>query len=158
MLDRTILRSVPPMNLLWAIVAVLGATAIATTLGLIWRARTGRVRSTSTDERELADVAAAHGGLGDRATLLQFSTEFCAPCRATARLLDGVTGRRDGIAHVEVDLTDRADLARQLGILQTPTTFVLDPRGRTRARIGGAPRLGELVALLDSLEAPRVAA
>ena len=147
------------MNVLWAIVAVLGATAIATTLGLIWRARTGRVRTAaSTGERELAELAAAHGHLGDRATLLQFSTEFCAPCRATARVLDDVAGRRDGIAHVEVDLTDRADLARRLNILQTPTTFVLDPGGRSRARIGGAPRLGELAALLDSLEASRVAA
>jgi thiol-disulfide isomerase/thioredoxin len=151
------------MNLVPAVVAVLVAVAIAVALGLIWRARTGRARTafSGAGERELAEVAAAHGRLGDRATLLQFSTEFCSPCRVTARVLDDLAARRDGIAHVEVDLTDRIDLARRLNILQTPTTFVLDPDGRSRARIGGAPRLAEVVALLDSLhlhdaEAPRV--
>jgi len=145
------------MTLLWAIVAVLGATAIATTLGLIWRARTGRARTSfgRSEERELAEVAAAYGGLGEHATLLQFSTEFCSPCRATRRVLGDLAGRRDGVVHVEVDLTDRADLARRLNILQTPTTFVLDPSGRSRARIGGAPRPGDVVALLDSLTEDR---
>ena len=141
------------MNLLVGVVAVLGAIAIATALGLIWRARTGRARTAvaGAGERELAQVAAAHGRLGGRATLLQFSTAFCSPCRATARVLEDLAAHRDGIAHVEIDLTDRVDLARRLNILQTPTTFVLDPAGRSRARIGGAPRMAEVVALLDSL-------
>jgi thiol-disulfide isomerase/thioredoxin len=136
------------MDLAWAIGAVVAAVALATALGLLWRARAGRVRS---DGRELAEVASAHGDLGARATLLQFSTEFCSPCRATARLLGDLAGRRDGLAYVEVDLTDRPDLAQRLNILQTPTTFVLDARGRSRARIGGAPRLPELLATLDAL-------
>jgi len=153
-------RNVPAMNVLWASAAVLGAIVVATAVGLIWRARVGRIRTArgGAPGAELVRVAAVHGGLGDHATLLQFSTEFCAPCRSTARVLAELSERREGVAHVEVDLTDRADLARRLGILQTPTTFVLDPAGRSRARIGGAPRLGELVALLDSLEADRVAA
>lgn len=142
---------------LWAIAAVLGAIAVASALGIAWRARTGRVRLGDAD-RELAGIAASHGALGDRATLLQFSTEFCAPCRSTARALGGLAERRDGVAHVEVDLTDRPELAGRLNILQTPTTFVLDPHGRTRARIGGAPRLPEVTALLDDLEAAHVPA
>jgi thiol-disulfide isomerase/thioredoxin len=141
------------MTLLWSIAAVLGAIAVATALGLVWRARTGRVRA---DGRELAGIAGAHGALGTRATLLQFSTELCAPCRSTARALDDLARHRDGVAHVEVDLADRPELAGRLNILQTPTTFVLDPRGRSRARIGGAPRLAEVAALLDDLEATRV--
>lgn len=142
---------------LWAIAAALGAVAVASALGVVWRARTGRVRLEGA-ERELAEIAAAHGALGERATLLQFSTEYCAPCRSTARVLGDLAERRDGIAHVEVDLTDRPELAGRLNILQTPTTFVLDPHGRSRARIGGAPRLVEVTALLDTLEAPHVAA
>jgi thiol-disulfide isomerase/thioredoxin len=143
------------MTLLLGAAAVLGAIAVATALGLVWRARTGRARA---DGRELAEIAGAHGALGDHATLLQFSTEFCAPCRSTARVLGDLARRRDGVAHVEVDLTDRPELAGRLNILQTPTTFVLDPRGRSRARIGGAPRLAEVAALLDDLEAIRVPA
>jgi thiol-disulfide isomerase/thioredoxin len=140
------------MNLIWAIVAVVGAVAGASALGLVWRARTGRARADAT---ALAEVASAHGDLGSRGTLLQFSTELCAPCRSTSRALDDLADRHDGIVHVEVDLTERADLARRLNILQTPTTFVLDPSGRSRARIGGAPRIAEVVALLESLTQER---
>jgi thiol-disulfide isomerase/thioredoxin len=136
------------MQLLIGLIAALGAIAIAAALGLAWRARTGRARR---DQRELRDVAAAFGPLGDRATLLQFSTELCAPCRATRRLFEDLAGRRDGVSHLEVDLTGRADLARRLNILQTPTTFVLDPAGRSRARVGGAPRIAEITAVLDAL-------
>jgi thioredoxin-like negative regulator of GroEL len=46
----------------------------------------------------------------------------------------------DGVRHVEVDLTSRPDLAGRFGILQTPTTLVLDASGSVRLRIGGAAR------------------
>ena len=41
--------------------------------------------------------------------------------------------------HVEVDLTQRADLADRFRVTQTPTTLLLDADGTVRARIGGAP-------------------
>jgi hypothetical protein len=58
---------------------------------------------------------------------------------------------RDGVVHLDVDLTHRPELARRFNILQTPTTFVLDGAGMIRARIGGAPRPTELASALDEL-------
>nr|WP_249776819.1 thioredoxin family protein [Leifsonia sp. C5G2] len=106
---------------------------------MIWRATTGRAREV----RRTEVVQAAEVGVepfGGRATLLQFSTAFCAPCRSTARVLDGVADDLDGVRHVEVDLTHRPELADRFHILQTPTTLVLDGSGAVRARIGGAAR------------------
>ena len=77
--------------------------------------------------------------LGERATLLQFSSAFCAPCRATRRVLGDVAGIVPGVAHVEVDAEHHLDLVRRLGILRTPTTLVLDPHGREVTRAPGAP-------------------
>ena len=83
--------------------------------------------------------------LGSRATLLQFSSAFCAPCRATRQLLTDVAGASDGVAHVEIDVAARTDLVRQLGIRRTPTVFVLGPRGQIAGRASGQPRRSEVV-------------
>lgn len=82
-------------------------------------------------------------------TLVQFSSAVCAPCRGTARVLGQLAAARDGLGHVEVDVAERPDLAREHGILQTPTTLVVDRDGRIRARIAGSMRRDLLVAEID---------
>jgi thiol-disulfide isomerase/thioredoxin len=96
---------------------------------------------------QLATGRIAGVELGSGATLLQLSSEVCAPCRATAKVLGGI--REHGVRHVEVDIADRPDLARQFNILQTPTTLILDASGIVRARIGGAVRRDTVIAELE---------
>jgi thiol-disulfide isomerase/thioredoxin len=92
----------------------------------------------------------AYDGLrGERATLLQFSSAFCAPCRATRRTLAEVASTVPGVAHVEVDAEEHLDLVRALGVLRTPTTLVLDEFGREVTRATGAPRPVQVLAALD---------
>ncbi|MDT3438682.1 MULTISPECIES: thioredoxin family protein [unclassified Pseudofrankia] len=76
---------------------------------------------------------------GERATLLQFSTAFCAPCRTTRTVLADVARIVPGVAHVEVDAEDNLELVRQLGIRRTPTVLVLDGHAREISRASGAP-------------------
>ena len=90
---------------------------------------------------------------GERATLLQFSSAFCAPCRATRRILDDVARAVPGVRHVEVDAEEHLDLVRRLGILRTPTTLVLDAAGREITRASGAPRPAQVLAALDGVVA-----
>ena len=90
-------------------------------------------------------------GLGERATLLQFSSAFCAPCRATRRVLDDVARIVPGVRHVEVDAEHHLDLVRRLGILRTPTTLVLDAHGREVTRASGAPTKQAVIASLAPL-------
>lgn len=131
--------------------AVVGAlVVVSTALGLAWRSSQGRVRRTvTTDAVALDGVELAAG-----ATLLQFSSEYCSPCRATARVLHELAARTPGVAHVELDVAERPELAARFGILQTPTTLVLDSAGRPRARIGGAVRADQLRAELGRIVAP----
>ncbi|MEP7090666.1 MAG: thioredoxin family protein [Nocardioidaceae bacterium] len=86
--------------------------------------------------------------LGDRATLLQFSSAFCAPCRTTRRVLGEVAEVVPGVAHVEIDAEQHLDLVRRLGIGRTPTTLVLDAGGHELSRASGAPRKDEVLATL----------
>ncbi len=120
-------------------VILLGLVVVATALGLVWRASQGRVKQ-ATGQIEGVE-------LGSQATLLQLSSEVCAPCRATAKVLGGI--HEHGVRHVEVDIADRPDLASQFNILQTPTTLILDASGAVRARIGGAVRRDIVIAELE---------
>ncbi len=92
-----------------------------------------------------ADLGAA---LGERATLVQFSTAFCAPCRATRRILAEVAGMVPGVSHVEIDAEDHLELVRALDVLRTPTVLVLDAAGRVVRRAAGLPRKADVIAAL----------
>ena len=90
-------------------------------------------------------------GRGERATLLQFSSAFCAPCRATRRILTDVSSAVPGVTHIEVDAEEHLDLVRRLGVLRTPTTLVLDASGSEITRASGAPRPAQVLAALDGV-------
>ncbi|WP_225216419.1 TlpA family protein disulfide reductase [Microbacterium pullorum] len=77
--------------------------------------------------------------LGDTATLLQFSTELCARCPGVHRSLSSLADGREGVLHLDVDLTHRPDIAKHFQILQTPTTLILDGDGTIQTRFGGVP-------------------
>lgn len=128
---------------LWIPLAVL---AVATVLGLVLRARSGRIR-TSTATEVPAEVLSLLPK-DARVTLLQLSTTFCAPCAQARALLSALAERTDGLRHVNLDITDRPELARQLRVLRTPTTLALDKRGRELLRIGGVPRNAQLTKAL----------
>jgi thiol-disulfide isomerase/thioredoxin len=89
-------------------------------------------------------------GLGERATLVQFSSAFCAPCRATRRILAEVAEMTPGVAHVEIDAESRLDLVRQLNVLRTPTVLVLDAHGGIVRRASGQPRKPDVIAAIGA--------
>ncbi len=89
--------------------------------------------------------------LGDKATLLQFSSAFCAPCRATRRILTEVAEVVPGVTHLEVDAEQHLDLVRRVGVLRTPTTLILDAHGAEVTRAAGAPRKEQVLSALAQL-------
>ena len=116
---------------------------------------THRVRGVEPEAQppavELVDSLGSDVTLGERATLLQFSSAFCAPCRATRRTLADVAAAVPGVVHVEVDAEHHLELVRRLGILRTPTTLVLDARGVEVTRAAGAPRKEQVLSALGAL-------
>ncbi|WP_438803313.1 thioredoxin family protein, partial [Frankia gtarii] len=86
-----------------------------------------------------AELAALGEAMGERATLLQFSTAFCAPCRSMRQVLAGVAAVVPGVRHVEVDAESQLALVRRLGVRRTPTVLIVDASGREVRRASGAP-------------------
>ena len=137
------------------VIAVVAATAFG-----LWRAATdGRLRGThrvaGVGDSEKATVSSPavarpwRDQLGERATLVQFSSAFCAPCRTTRQVLSSVASSVPGVAHVEIDAEHHLDLVRELGILRTPTTLILGPDGAERLRASGVPKRDQVLQALS---------
>jgi thiol-disulfide isomerase/thioredoxin len=151
--------SVLSMGVTGGLIGLAAAVLVATMVGLALRARAGQFRSGSpgsgTKPSRAGSVALTEAdlgaSLGRQATLVQFSTAFCAPCRPTRQILAQVADMVDGVTHVEIDAADRLDLVRRLRINSTPTVLVLDPDGAIVKRAVGLPRKADVIAALGSV-------
>lgn len=91
--------------------------------------------------------------LGKKATLIQFSTKYCGQCPAVRRQLSQLEYRLGGVSFLEIDITDRMDIAAHFSISQTPTVMVLNEKSELVYRIGGVPNLKLLDSELEKLGA-----
>ncbi len=155
------------------LVLLLVVLVVATAFGL-WRKKTdGQMKSIAmlapipvADDDPEVDVltasASEHGGerltaeilgstLGERATVVQFSTAFCQPCRATRRILDEVATMIPGTTHIEIDAEAHLELVRKLDIRRTPTILVLDSQGVITKKAVGLPRKADVIAALGEV-------
>ena len=130
----------------------LGSTALPEGTGRgdsVPRAASGNVpQAAAGNALTAADLGAP---LGRRATLVQFSTEFCTYCGPTRELLAEVASERDGVAFVEIDAADRMDLTRRLRVMSTPTVLVLGADGAIERRSSGRPRRSDLLAAVGAV-------
>ena len=136
---------------------VLAATVAGSAVaGLIWQQRSGRLRSVASrvvddDARRVTpdELRALGVTPGERATLVQFSSAFCAPCRATRQLLRHVADSVPGTSYGEIDAESHLDVVRRFNVLRTPTVLVLDASGRVVQRASGQPRKADVLAALQ---------
>jgi len=146
------MRNNTPVENLLILIAIL---ALASGYGFYFRARSGRVKATTKkgSATGTSGITAVEMGneFGSVATLLQFSSAFCAPCRTTKVLLGEVAKAEEGVVHVVLDAESHLELVRRLKIISTPTTLILDSNGVEVGRAVGAPRREQVAAALHAL-------
>jgi thiol-disulfide isomerase/thioredoxin len=137
---------------------VLASALVVCAVAAWWlRTRNGAVRPVTEEETvpEVGSSTAVLQELGARPqdadlTVVQFSTAFCGPCRATRARLQQLQTTRPGLAYLHVDAESHLDAVRALDVRRTPTLFYLDRSGALIGRSSGAPRPDELTALVDA--------
>lgn len=135
------------MSLGSALTVLLAVVVVTLLVGVVLRSRTGRALAASGDAAALAPASA----FGERATLVQFSTPTCGRCSATARQLDRLAQAHAGVARLEIDLTERPELAARFDVAQTPTVLVVDSALAVRTRFGGPPRAADVSTSLTAV-------
>lgn len=139
---------------MWAgLITLLIALVVAAGFGLYRRRVDGRFRTAAASapeasESERLTEADLGAPLGSSATVVQFSSEFCAPCRVAERVITDAVAGLDGVRYLDIDSEQKLDLVRRLNVLRTPTVLVTDPTGRILARTAGVPTKQALQAVL----------
>jgi thioredoxin-like negative regulator of GroEL len=91
--------------------------------------------------------------LPNKPVIVYFTTPDCAPCKTVQRpAIQKVTALLgENVQVVEIDATERPDLAKTWGVMSVPTTFLLDAKGEARFVNNGVTRAEKLMEQLQSL-------
>jgi len=135
---------------------VLAGVLLASAAGAWWlRTHDGALRSgpeagEDPGARSVLRVLERLGARPSEAdlTIVQFSTAFCGPCRATRARLEHLQRTHPGLAVLHVDAEQQLDAVRELDVRRTPTLFYLDRAGTLVGRSSGAPRPDALAAVV----------
>jgi len=103
--------------------------------------------------RAKSQASALVGVLPNKPMIVYFTTPDCAPCKTIQRpaLNKLLALMGDGVQVLEIDATQRPDLAKQWGVMSVPTTFLLDARGEARYVNNGVTRVEKLMEQLQTL-------
>jgi thiol-disulfide isomerase/thioredoxin len=92
--------------------------------------------------------------LPNKPVIVYFTTPDCVPCKTVQRpalnKLSTLLGA-EKLQVVEIDATERPDLARQWGVMSVPTTFLLNANGEARYVNNGVTRVEKLMEQLQTL-------
>jgi thiol-disulfide isomerase/thioredoxin len=80
-----------------------------------------------------------------------FSTRFCSICPSARAFFEALIGEVSGVSFYEVDAEKDLVLAKKFGVKSTPTTLVLDAGGNVMARIIGAPKRANTLAIIQKV-------
>jgi thiol-disulfide isomerase/thioredoxin len=122
--------------------------ALATGIGFRLKATQGRIKQKKGLQISASEIGTS---LGDRATVVQFSTTFFSSCRAAKVLISDVVSKLSDVKYVEIDAESNLELVRKLDIRSTPTTLFLDNKGFEIARAVGAPKRDQITSAINRL-------
>jgi thiol-disulfide isomerase/thioredoxin len=99
------------------------------------------------------NLSALFNTLPNKPVIVYFTTPDCVPCKTVQRpALDRVSTLFGEKLHVvEIDATERPDLAKTWGVMSVPTTFLLDAKGEARFVNNGVTRAEKLMEQIQTL-------
>jgi len=130
---------------------ILIVLALASAYGFWYQNSRGKIKAGHTAPDSALNEAILGHELGSRATLVQFSSAFCTPCRATRTLLENVVADMPDVRHMDIDAEEHLDLVRKLDIRSTPTTLILNAKGVEVGRAVGAPKRDQVLTALAAV-------
>jgi thiol-disulfide isomerase/thioredoxin len=124
---------------------------LATGFGFWYKRTRGEFRKKKTVNGPKLTAAIVGTELGARATMVQFSSAFCTPCRATKVLLEDMVKTMTDVRYAHIDAESHLELVRELNILSTPTTLFLNGAGVEVGRAMGTPKRAQVHAALAAI-------
>jgi len=126
--------------------------ALAIAFGVWYTRSRGEFRKKKTINGPKLDAAIVGVELGSRVTMVQFSSAFCSPCRATKALLEDMVKSMPDVRYAHIDAESNLELVRKLDIRSTPTTLFLNSDGIEVGRAMGTPKRSQVLAAVNAIQ------
>ena len=88
----------------------------------------------------------------DQPVLVDFWAPWCGPCRAVGPVLEEISGERDDVRIVKLNIDDNQQAAAQFGVISIPTMILFKNGAEAHRVVGAYPK----AKLLNELE-PKLA-
>lgn len=134
-----------------SLVPLLIVLVVASAFGIWFQRTRGEFRRKKTINGPRMTVEQIGSPLGARVTMVQFSSAFCSPCRATRVLLEQMVQSMTDVTYAHIDAESNLELVRQLNILSTPTTLFLNRDGVEVGRAMGTPKRSQVLAAVAAV-------
>jgi len=125
--------------------------ALAIAFGVWYTRSRGEFRRKKTVNGPKLDASIIGVELGSRVTMVQFSSAFCSPCRATKALLEDMVKTMPDVRYAHIDAESHLELVRKLDIRSTPTTLFLNSAGVEVGRAMGTPKRSQVLAAVNAI-------
>lgn len=151
----------------------IGILALTTVFGLYWRSQQGKLKTPSkihksVTNEELSKIIRAKSSfivnsdlgekhqlqLGKSATLLQFSSAFCSPCKATAHVISNIVQNMDDVVYIQVASEENLKLVEKFDIKSTPTVIFFNRDGIEVGRAVGIPTKEQVIISINAVRTP----
>jgi thiol-disulfide isomerase/thioredoxin len=135
-----------------SLLPLLAVLAAASVFGIWFRRTRGEFRRKKTVDGPRLTSDQIGIALGERVTMVQFSSAFCSPCRATRVLIEQMVQTMPDVAYAHIDAESHLELVRQLNILSTPTTLFLNRDGTEVGRAMGTPKRSQVLTAVAAVQ------
>ena len=157
------------MNL-WLPIGILALTSV---FGLYWRSQQGKLKTPALEGNRISneeiskiirhkssfmvnsDLLDQHQmQLGKNVTLLQFSSAFCSPCKATAVVISQIVQSMDDVVYIQVASEENLKLVEKFDIKSTPTVVFFNRDGIEVGRAVGIPTKEQVIISINAVRTP----
>ncbi|MFD9501403.1 thioredoxin [Streptomyces sp. NPDC060035] len=102
---------------------------------------------------EVTDTTFDEEVLGaDRPVLVEFTADWCGPCRQLAPVLSSIAAETDHIKVVQIDVDANPGITSRYAVLSMPTLMVFRDGEPVKSMVGARPKRRLLQELEDVLE------
>ena len=151
----------------------IGILALTTVFGLYWRSQQGKLKTPALEGNRISneeiskiirhkssfmvnsDLLDQHQmQLGKNVTLLQFSSAFCSPCKATAVVISQIVQGMDDVVYIQVASEENLKLVEKFDIKSTPTVVLFNRDGVEVGRAVGIPTKEQVIISINAVRTP----
>jgi thiol-disulfide isomerase/thioredoxin len=151
----------------------IGILALTTAFGLYWRSQQGKLKTPAVAGNQISneeiskiirhkssfmvnsDLLDQHQmQLGKNVTLLQFSSAFCSPCKATAHVISQIVTGMDDVVYIQVASEENLKLVEKFDIKSTPTVIFFNRDGLEVGRAVGIPTKEQVIISINAVRTP----